>query len=283
MIQKPSEKDYESYRKYFLFSPLEVIRKTFAATTQYARSGWITGYIYNTHRAPFPALNVARRHEPVATDTIYSDTPAVDDGSTCAQFFTGLDTKFCDVYGMKTDADFARTLMDVIRKRGAMDKLVSDKAQAEISQKVKDILRHLIIDDWQSETNYQHQNEAERRYRHVKERVNTILNTSGAPAECWLLCLKYVCFIFNRMAMESLKWRTPHEALTGTTPDISMIYRFRFYDRVYVKCDKTTAGGRLPSESDEMAGRFVSFSEHVGHQMTYAILTGDTNKIIYRS
>ena len=78
----------------------------------------------------------------------------------CAQFFTGLDTKFCDAYGMKTDADFARTLMDVICKQGAMDKLVSDKAQAEISQKVKDILRHLIIDDWQSKTNYQHQNTA---------------------------------------------------------------------------------------------------------------------------
>ena len=59
LIQKPSEKDYESYRKYFLFSPLEVIRKTFAATTQYAHSGWITGYIYNTHQAPFPTLNVA--------------------------------------------------------------------------------------------------------------------------------------------------------------------------------------------------------------------------------
>ena len=27
-----------------------------------------------------PALNVPRRHEPVATDTIFSDTPAVDSG-----------------------------------------------------------------------------------------------------------------------------------------------------------------------------------------------------------
>ena len=89
-IQKPSEKDYKSYRKYFLFSPLKVICKIFAATTQYAWSGWITGYIYNTHWAPFPALNVSQRNEPVATDTIYSDMPVVDNGSTWAQFFTGL-------------------------------------------------------------------------------------------------------------------------------------------------------------------------------------------------
>ena len=32
-----------------------------------------------------------------------------------------------------------------------------------------------------------------------------------------------------------------------------------------------------------MARRFVSFSENVGHQMTYIILTEETNKIIYRS
>ena len=127
-IQKLAVRDYEDLRKYFLFSPLETVRKTFAATTQYARSGWITGHIYNTHQAPFPALNVACRHEPVATDTIYSDTPAVDDGSTCAQFFTGLDTKFCDAYGMKTDGDFVTSLLDVICKWGAMDKLVSDQA-----------------------------------------------------------------------------------------------------------------------------------------------------------
>ena len=39
----------------------------------------------------------------------------------------------------------------------------------------------------------------------------------------------------------------------------------------------------VPSESDEMAGRFVGFSENVGHQITYIILTEETNKIIYHS
>ena len=110
----------------------------------------------------------------------------------------------------------------------AMDNMVSDRAQAETLKKVQDILRHLCIDDWQSEAHYQHQNKAEHCYKHVKERVNTVLNASGAPADCWLLCLKCVCFIFNWMAMESLNWRTPHEHLTGSTSDISMIYRFPF-------------------------------------------------------
>ena len=34
-------------------------------------------------------FNIPRRNEPVATDTIFSDTPAINDGSTMAQFFVG--------------------------------------------------------------------------------------------------------------------------------------------------------------------------------------------------
>ena len=52
---------------------------------------------------------------------------------------------------MKSDKQFANTLEDNIRTRGAMDKLISDRAQVEISKRVLDILRALFIDDWQSE------------------------------------------------------------------------------------------------------------------------------------
>ena len=41
-------------------------------------------------KSPYPALNVWRRHEPVATDTIHGGTPAVDTGGhTYAQVFIG--------------------------------------------------------------------------------------------------------------------------------------------------------------------------------------------------
>ena len=106
---------------------------------------------------------------------------------------------------------------------------------------------------------------------------------SGAPASCWLLCLQYVCFMMNRTALAALHWRTPFERLFGSTPDISMIYRFKFYDRVYFKRDESRGGDSFPSASNEMSGRFVGFSEHVGHQMTYKVLTDDTQKVIYRS
>ena len=77
-----------------------------------------------TYLSHFPDFNVKRRSEPVATDTVHSDAPAVDDGSTCAQIFVGTKTLVIDVYGIKTDKQFVNTLEDNIRKRGAMDKLI---------------------------------------------------------------------------------------------------------------------------------------------------------------
>ena len=32
------------------------------------------------YKSPFPAMNVTQRDEPVAVDTVYSDTLAIDDG-----------------------------------------------------------------------------------------------------------------------------------------------------------------------------------------------------------
>ena len=79
------------------------------------------------------ALNIPRRHEPVATDTIFSDTPAVDSGVKHAPVFVGRDTLVADAYPMKSGKQFVNTLKDNMRRRGAMDKLLSDSAKTEIS------------------------------------------------------------------------------------------------------------------------------------------------------
>ena len=42
-----------------------------------------------TCRSTFPVLNVKRRSDPVATDTVCYDAPAIDDGSKCSQELAG--------------------------------------------------------------------------------------------------------------------------------------------------------------------------------------------------
>jgi hypothetical protein len=97
------------------------------------------------YKSPNPALNVRPRDEPVATDTIYSDTPAIDCGVTSAQLFVGTKTHTADVYPIRSDKQFVNTLLDNITQCGAPTKLISERAQVEISERVKQVLRPLHI------------------------------------------------------------------------------------------------------------------------------------------
>ena len=167
-----------------------------------------------------------------------------------------------------------------------MDKLISDRAEVETSNKVLDILRSYFIGDWQSTPHYQHQNPAERRYQTIKRLTNTLLDRTGAPSSSWLFATCYVVYILNITSVESLNWRTPHEVLYGQTPDISNIFQFEFWEPVYFATGEslgTNTSPTFPSKTHEKQGRFVGFAETVGTIFTYKILTSDTNKIIYRS
>ena len=274
---KSRKPDYKSLRPFFGWLNPELIQKTFEHTTQYARIPMGT-LLKNAYKSPNPALNVHRRPEPVACDIFYSDHKAIDDGSTCAVIFVGCQTYVTDVYGIKRDSQFINTLEDNIREWGAMLKLISDRAQVEISEKVNILLRALFIQDWQSEPHQQQQNFYERRVQTVKNVANRILDRTNAPPYVWLLCVQYVCFLLNHMFNETLK-NVPLTALLGITVDISVLLQFFFWQKVYYKA----VDPGFPSESREKAGHIVGISEHVGHALTWKILTSDTKKVIYRS
>jgi hypothetical protein len=256
-----------------------VIKKTYDATTQYAHIPMST-LLTKHFKSPHPALNVPRRQELLTTDTIFSDTPAVDSDVIKAQFYIGTKSLVSNVYGIKTEKQFVNTLEDQIRRQDAPDKLIGDRAQVEISERVKGILRAYVIGDWQSEPHQQHQNPAERHYQTTKRMTDVVvMERTGSPAYTWLLAMTYVCFLLNHVAHVQLNWRTPRERLTGTTPDISPLLRFHWWEEVYYKIDDSD----FPSDSREARGRIVGISEHVGHAMTYSILTDDTLTTIQRS
>lgn len=278
--------DYEKFRPYFLDVPIEKIRQTFRVTTQFATSVLAGPKITQTLKSPYPANNVWRRNEPVASDTIYAETDAIGtNGQRMAQLFVGRKSLVIDVFGMNTTKEFVNTLEDVIRKRGAMDKLITDSAKVEISRRVLDILRALCIDDWQSEANYQHQNFAELRWKHLKRNVQWWMNRRNVDPGAWLLCLEWVADIMNVTAEKSLGGRPPLQVLTGQTQDISIFLLFLFWDIVYVERYKDTHfHDQIGStKSSEIRGRFVGFAWNVGHALTFKVLTDDTKKIICRS
>ena len=278
--------NYEQYRPFFLHVPVEKIRRTFEGTTQNAQNVMSGHNIMQTIKSPFPAHNVWRRNEPVATDTVEAAVPAIcTGGQKFAQIYVGRKSLVIDVFGMVNKAEFVNTLEDIIRRRGAMDKLTSDSADVETSSRVKDILRALCIDDWQSEPHYQHQNFAEHRWKHLKRNHAFWMNHRNVDSGAWLLCLEWVADVMNLTAEKSLGWRVPLEVLTGQTQDISILLVFGFWDVVYVPRypDRDYSGQPGEQKSSEIRGRFVGFSKHVGHALTFKILTDDTQQIIHRS
>jgi hypothetical protein len=87
---KEKKENYEQYRPYFLHVPVEKIRKTFKNTTQHATSIVSGPKIHQTIQSPYPAYNVRQRNEPVVTDTIFAEVPAVDtNGIKMCQIFVG--------------------------------------------------------------------------------------------------------------------------------------------------------------------------------------------------
>ena len=282
---KPSDIDYKAYSPYFLSVPVEKIRKTFERTTRFASNILAGQKITQLHKAPNPAFNVWRRNEPVATDTVYAQQPSYDGGYTMAQIFVGRKSLVVDVFGMTNESQFVHTLEDVIKKRGAMDKLISDGASTEISRKVQDVLRALFIKAWQSERDKQEQQYSENRWKTVKGNTQWTMKNRDIPPAAWFLCLEWVGDVMNHTAEKSLGWRPPLEVLTGQTIDISKLLYFVFWDRVAVsRHEDNTYSGQIGSKkSSEIQGRFVGFSWNVGHAMTFKILTDDTKRVICRS
>ena len=124
---KSETPEFDKYRPYFGWVNADTIRDTFKHTTQWGTS--VGTFPMKRHlKSSNPALNVPWRHEAVATDTVYSDTPAIDSGVKLAQLFVGKDSLVSDTYPLRSGKQFVSTLEDNIHRHSAMDKLISDSA-----------------------------------------------------------------------------------------------------------------------------------------------------------
>ena len=85
----PAEGDWKSLRPYFGWQSEQVIKNTYQVTSRFGGTIPQHDYLKKHFKSRNPVFNITRRNEPVATDTIFSDTPAINDGSTMAQFFVG--------------------------------------------------------------------------------------------------------------------------------------------------------------------------------------------------
>ena len=90
----------------------------------------VSMYLQKCHCSANPAVNVYCCWEADTTDTIFSDTPAVDGGEKATQLFVGCDTKLDSIHPMKgTDKEnILGAFQDRIQWHGAPTELRGDNA-----------------------------------------------------------------------------------------------------------------------------------------------------------
>lgn len=280
----PKKPNFDALRPYFGWISADKVKSTLEHTTQWFRASCRMP-MRRHYKTRFPAANVHRWNEDVATDTFFSSVPAHDDGitghggCTMVQVYTGIKSHYTKVYPMSSESQIPDTLNELIRDRGAPNNIKNDCAKAEISKAVQEILRHYKIGQFLTEPEQQNQNPAERRIQDIKNDVNRIMDRTGTPPEFWLLCTLFVVYLANLLSVESLGFLTPTQMACGYIPDVSALLHFRWWEPVYYLDDD----GQFPADSKEKSGRWVGVAENVGDALTWWILTDDTKQVIPRS
>ena len=274
---RPRLPDLDVLRPNFGWVPTDRIKATLDKTTQYYRA--TVHYPFRKHfKSRFPAANVRRLNEWFSTDTIFSDTPAHDDGipghgGCCMlQLYGGIDSHFLAGYPLASESHMSETLEDFLRDHGAMFGLKSDNAKAEIGSAVQSILRLYAIKDAQSEPHMEWQNNIERRIQDVKRLSSNIMDRVGCPPKFWLLCTLFVIGLLNHLV--AAHGEIPHTIHTGEVTDVSPYLTFHFWQEVFYDD---------PVSHQEKLGRWIDVSPKKGDFLTYAILTNDTQQLLFRS
>ena len=121
------------------------------------------------YKTRFPAANVSRLNEDFATDTLFSDVPAHDDGipghggCEMVQIYVGIRSHLTLAYPMRSEDQIINTLQEMVRFWGAPNNLKSDNAKVIHGNTVMEFLRQYMIGSKFSEPYQQNQNPTERR------------------------------------------------------------------------------------------------------------------------
>ena len=193
------------------------------------------------------------------------------------QIFCGEKSLFTKAYSMTTESQGPDKLEEFIADVGAPYKLKSDNSQMQTSEAWRAILRKYNIAFGTTEPQHPWQNKCERRIQDVKSFTNRIMDHTKTPDFLWNYCVNYVIYLLNHTSSRVLGWKTPIEMAFGSTPDISALLQYAFYEPVYYYDHDQS----FP-HSQELRGRFLGMAENQGDALTYYVLTS-SNTVIARS
>ena len=175
---------------------------------------------------------------------------------------------FAEAYPIKRKKDSYEGLDKFVKALGAPDKMLYDGAGEQVGRKTEfqRLMRKYEIKGHASEPNQSNQIPVEGCIREPRRRWFRTMFWTYCPRSLWCYGIPYVAKTMRITASFSAnrQGRTPLEALTGETPDISQYLDFGFYDRVWFKEDAGLGETKL--------GRSLGVSRHVGSLISYWVI-----------
>ena len=140
---------------------------------------------------------------------------------------------------------------DFICKFEAPTTFLSSSATENKSGDIKDLERHYnIASHHYSEPGYQNQNWVENKIRDIKNMVNNIMDITGTPAGCWLICTLYIIALMQLIFQPSLGGISAIQKVRGYIQDTSKSLHYHWWQQVYyLNCDMS-----YPSQSYKKLG-----------------------------
>ena len=122
-----------------------------------------------------------RLNEVIATDTYFASERLIE-GYHCAQVLFGMISNILVVTGMKTESEFPEVYLDFIRQHGIPSALRRYNAMSDMSQRVRQIHRDLVIADQWTESHSPWQNPAELNIvKFLRLHAQVLFDRAGAP------------------------------------------------------------------------------------------------------
>ena len=211
-------------------------------------------------------FDVPRIHGTMSKDTMDARCESIHSDRYLQVF--GNKEFFVEAYPIKKKSEAHKGLDTFVREYGAPEKLIYDGGGEQVGRKTEfqRLVRKYDIKGHVAEANRSNQNPVEGCIRELRRRWYRTMFRTYCPRKLWCYGIPHVAKIMQLTASfaANLQGRTPLEALTGETPDISQYLDFRFYDQVWLKEDSGLGEIKL--------GRFLGVSKQVGSLMSYWVL-----------
>jgi hypothetical protein len=214
------------------------------------------------------------------TDTMFASKKSARMFKTAQIFTNGKGFDFFYPMVDKTSVEVARTLHQFIANVGIPQDLISDNALELTEGEVRKVCNQYHINRKTAPPYSPWRNAAEASVRELKTMTRRLMRHRNVPKRLWCYAGQHAAALRRHCALDipSLEGRTPIEAVTGSTPDITSYCLFEFYEPV-----RTVEPDQQFPEHRMAFGYFLGIYESCTDPLSFLILQKSGKVLIRKS